>query len=1032
MMIQDEELRSLYHTVGLERMQKLQAGLLDLEQQPTDVTVLETLRREIHSLKGDSNLVGLDQLTALSQQIENILKALQHRAIDFTLAVSDRLYAGIQTAEHLLHEAATGESSGVDFDTVHRDLSQLLIPQPEGVSTKDAKPGEHLEAALYIADDELRTIYSTTTEGRLYALESSLHSLSTGPEDGVAIELLRREIHSLKGDSRAVGLEPLAELIQPLEDIIQALQQQSSPLTPKLGETLADGFAVVRQLVHEAVTGEASGVELAPMGRYFQAIAATALVPPGAKQIARSQPSEPAMASKPRSAAATSAPIRIDLIADLDLREIYRITSDERLQAIETHLLYLEQHPQDEATLQALLREAHSLKGDARSAGVEAVEAIAHAMEAVLVAVQQRAIRLDPETSDRLYQGVDILGQIVQAAAMDGGTVTNPTSLVQALQAIAPEPLSGTLPDSAIAVSPDASGPHPAEPVIEPAAPLSPALARDTLRVQTRDLDTLLAQAEELAVTRIQVAQTAAQTQQLVALWEEWQANQPTAYPEQMEALMMALRTTAQDNSRKLDAVAEDIRHRVRKLQLLPLSSLFQPLPRLVRDLARQQDKRVDLLLEGEALTADKRLLEGIKDALTHLVRNAVDHGIETPGERIAAQKPATATLRVTARQTAISLTLEISDDGRGLDIDQIKRTALKRGLHSQAELDAMPLSQVQRLILAPGFSTRRFITEISGRGVGLDVLRAQVERLKGAIQIDSIPGQGCTFRIQLSTTLSTANVVLVAVQGHTFALPIEFLQMSLLVSPSQVAMTEQQRTISVAGEAVPVVDLAAALELRNSPLHSRMDPPTAPDGPRPCVLLKVGEAQAGFFVDRLIAQQEVASKPAGALLQRVRNVSGATVLSTGEVCPILSPPDLLKSVQQQPADNPAPQTPPRKLKILLVEDSPLVRIQEQRLFEGVGYEVTTANHGLEGYNTLRTHRFDAVVSDVEMPHLDGFALVAKIRQHSEYDDLPIILVTTLDSEADRQQGADAGANGYIVKGRFNQEVLLETLERLI
>ena len=347
-----------------------------------------------------------------------------------------------------------------------------------------------------------------------------------------------------------------------------------------------------------------------------------------------------------------------------------------------------------------------------------------------------------------------------------------------------------------------------------------------------------------------------------------------------------------------------------------------------------------------------------------------------------------------------------------------------------------MTISQIHSLILAPGFSTRSFITEISGRGVGLDVVRAQVEELKGAIQIESVQGQGCTFRLQLSTALSTANVVLAESQGMTFAIPIEFLETTLLISPQQVVTQEGQDTIALGDQTIPVAGLVKTLELSNSPIYDWVARPSAYSGTaRPCVVLKVGNNQAGFFVDRLLNNQEVVVKPMGALLKRVRNVSGTTILGTGDICMILNPSDLLKSLQQQPlADTlPTPKAAARhKPMILLVEDSPPVRIQEKRLFEGAGYTVITATNGLEGYNMLQTGGFDAVVSDVEMPLLDGFSLVSKIRQQQEYNELPIILVTTLDSDADRQRGADAGANAYILKGRFNQEALLDTLEKLI
>ncbi|MEO0536179.1 MAG: Hpt domain-containing protein [Cyanobacteria bacterium P01_A01_bin.123] len=1032
MIIEDEALRSLYQATGIERLQKLQTGLLKLEQDPHSPATLADLQRELHSLKGDSNSVGLDAIAQLAQQLEAIINAVEVRTIAFSLEVSDRLYQGLYTIEQLVHAAVSGEADGVEVDQTLALLQGVLdgaIPTAPTVPLTASAP-------LYIDDDELREIYRTTSESRLQTLEFSLTQLEQGPDDAATLEVLRRETHSLKGDSRAVGLESVAGLTQSIETLIKDLKSEVMPFTAEVSDCLAQGVGAIRQLVAEAVSGEASGVDIAQVSDRLFAVAATATLP---SSVAPALPPDlPVNLPVALSVSPTAKPVVSDS-EDAELLAIYRTTSEERLQRLEASLLHLEKHPHDEATLAALMREAHSLKGDAGSTGINAVKSLAHAVEDILIGIQRRTLELDSTISDRLYQGLDAIGQLVQAATTGVAVNVDTDQHLQALREIAPTPTE--------------DAPQPAPIAAETVAQVAPTpgrqevggLERETVRVETRELDALMAQAEDLAVTRIQISQTATQTQQLTALWEEWQANKhkpQTAeppdppYEERLADLLLNLRATVQDNSSKLERVAEDLRERIRKLQLLPLSTLFQPLPRVVRDLAKQQSKAVNLILEGEDTLADKRILEGIKDSLMHLVRNAIDHGIEGPDEREAAGKSPIATLRVRAYQTAVSLTIEIQDDGQGLDIEKIKRTALKQGLYAREDLATMSVSQIQRLILAPGFSTRSFITEISGRGVGLDVVQTQVERLKGSIQIESTPGAGSIFRLQLSTSLSTANVVLVEAQGMKFAVPIEFLQMTLLVAPDQINTVEGQDTLTLDGQTIPVTNLVDGLELAQSPTYSWVARSHQRVGDRrPCILLKVGNEQAGFFVDQLIDQLEVVSKPLSPMLKRVRNVTGATILGTGEICMILNPPDMLKSLQQRPNSaipTSAQQTAQRKPIILLVEDSPPVRIQEKRLFEGAGYEVVTATNGLEGYNTLQTRAFDAVVSDVEMPYLDGFSLVAKIRQHPEHNDLPIILVTTLDSDADRKRGADAGANAHILKGRFNQEALLETLERLI
>ncbi|MEM9003091.1 MAG: Hpt domain-containing protein [Cyanobacteria bacterium P01_F01_bin.86] len=1013
MMIPDEELRTLYQVTGTERLQKLQTGLLQLEQASNQPLLWEACRHELHGLKGDSRSLGLDVIATLTQQIEDIVKAVQHQEIEFSLELSDRLYQGLNTLEQLLHAAVTDEANEIDWHPTQELLAAVWA------SAKPAPvvdPNSHSIANYYyIEDEELREIYFTTSENRLHIFETNLGQLEEGPIDPVVLETLRREAHSLKGDSKAVGLDVVAELTQAIEDIIKDIQREAVTFTISVGEGLQEGVRAVRQLVYDATLGEISTIDVE---RVFERLLDVA--------TAATSFSEPVTADVIESSANGTAP-------DLELREIYRTTSEERLQRLEANLLQLEKNPDDSAILATLMREAHSLKGDSRSTGVDSVEAVAHAVEDVLSSIQRQELRLNAEVSDRLYQGLDAMGQLVWETATGESFNVDTHQLVQSLRDVV------SLASVVVAEPPLVNRPE------TPIAKQETGTVANTVRVQTRDLDALMAQSEDLAVTRIQIAQTSIQTEQLMTLWEEWKAykqkpqvlDSPAPnYEEQLENLILNLRSTVQTNSDKLEIVAEDLRDRVRKLQLVPLSTLFQPLPRTVRDLAKQQSKNVDLILEGQETTADKRLLEGITDSLMHLVRNAIDHGIEPSDERVAIGKPATATLQIKAYQTALSLIIEITDDGRGLDIERIKRTAIKRGLHTPEELASMSTNQIQRLILAPGFSTRSFITEVSGRGIGLDVLRTQVEQLKGNIQITSEPGKGCTFRLQLSSALSTANVVLVEAQGMMFALPIEFLQITLLVSTDQILSSEGRDILLVDDTEIPVANLADVLELSSSPISSWVaQTDDSRRDRRACVLLKVGEEQVGFLVDRLIAQQEVVSKPLGPMLKRVRNVTAATILGTGDICMILNPPDMVKSLQrQQIVGSSVPIRQPKSYKptILLIEDSPPVRIQEKRLLEGAGYEVVTATNGLEGYNKLSTAAFDAVVSDVEMPYLDGFSLVSKIRQNPEQDDLPIVLVTTLDSDEDRQRGADVGANAYILKGRFNQEALLGTLKSLI
>jgi len=813
-------------------------------------------------------------------------------------------------------------------------------------------------------------------------------------------------------------------------------------------------------------------------------------------------------------------------IDDDELRAIFKTASEEHLQKLDDGLLYLEKHLDDEDCLATLMREAHSLKGDAGMVGVKDIATLAHQMESILGRLSRHETTLSPDLSDRLAQGLDAIRKLVHEAVTGEPAGINTfqvlAHLMGAKPANAPE---GTLPsrENAHETEPDTDSVPPTASLLpaldmETATrgasleserserrdrsplPLSqsslsshpnasiapnppPTLERqelttatqheprstyriETIRVETRDLDSLMNQTGELTVTKIRIAHRLAEIEAMMTLWEEWSrdtllhrfilsdlmAQNGTAHHpdknlalqqlqnfyeraethlEQLGTQIDRLRSEFYEDVTRLDNVATELETGIQTLRLLPLSAIFQLFPRLVRNLARDQGKTVDLIIEGGETLADKRILEEMKDPLTHLIRNAIDHGIERPEERQQLGKSPTATLYLRGSQTATGIAIEVSDDGRGLDLEKIKQTAQKRQLYREEELATMSPKQIQSLIFAPGFSTRTFVTELSGRGIGLDVVHLNVEKLKGTIQVESTPNAGCIFRIQLGTTLTTAHVLLVVIEGTTYALPVEAVQMARLIPRSDIFPLEGRDTAIIDNEPVSLVLLADLLEL--SPALSGQSMPA--DRQLSCILLKLDEERLGLIVDTLLDEQDVVLKPQSKLLKRVRNVSGATILGTGEVCMVLNPSDLIQSARKRTIVAP-PTTSVEPIAqrptILLVEDSIAIRTQEKRILEGAGYEVVTAVDGLDGLKKLKTRSFDAVISDVQMPNLDGLSLTTQIRQDTTYRELPIILVTSLETAADRKRGAEAGANAYITKGAFNQDILLETLKRLV
>ena len=829
------------------------------------------------------------------------------------------------------------------------------------------------------------------------------------------------------------------------------------------------------------------------------------------------------------------------MIEDKELRDVFKIASEEHLQKIDEGLLYLEQHPGDSAKLEELLRETHSLKGDAGMLAVKNIASLAHQIEHILGGVKRGETELNRDISDRLSQGLDAIRKLVDEAVTGEDSGVNTfyvlASMMGAsnqpqLETPTAEPISSQIheeelvkmqfTDSETAPSetnsetssaanldnnysfstlqseqelllqaqnlPTASGAATAsasQPTVSGSS--SSSYRIETIRVATQNLDDLMTQAGELTVTKTRLVHRLSDIEKLTNLWETWtreafinrlafhqietEQNESKKNAiviqlqnyyqrteerlERLGTLVNRLKNRFHEDTTRLELIAEELESEIRTLRLLPLSTIFNLFPRAVRDLAKREGKEVELVIEGAETRADKRILEEMKDPLMHMIRNAIDHGIETQEERKKLGKLPVATLRIKGYQTASNIIIEVADDGRGLNLDQIKQTAIKRNICTLEELANMTENQIQFLIFAAGFSTRTFVTEVSGRGVGLDVVRTNVEALKGSIQVESISGKGCTFRLQVSTSLATANVLIVAVEGIAYALPIEFIETAKLVAYDDIFAIEGKSTIVSDGQPLSVAYLVDLLELKNRgwlpnnrewrqeswrEVNRQIQGEflTSNSAKMSCIILKVGEERLGLFIDALIDEQDVVIKPQSKLLKRVRNVSGATILGTGEVCMVLNPHDLIKSVRKQVSSRGVSgarspiETVSRKQVILLAEDSIATRTQEKRILEGAGYEVVTAVDGLDALNKLKTRYFDALISDVQMPNLDGLGLTIKIRQQREYSELPIILVTSLASDEDRKRGADAGANAYIPKGTFNQDVLIETLKRLV
>ena len=719
----------------------------------------------------------------------------------------------------------------------------------------------------------------------------------------------------------------------------------------------------------------------------------------------------------------------------------FKVEAEEHLQAITAGLLKLEGEPSPERQtdiIQTVFREAHSLKGAARAVNLPEIETVCQSLESVLARWKRQAVEPSAEEFDLLHQAVDQVARLVAAT-------TRPKA------------------EKITAAADPAVFQPPAEK--ESGAP-------ESVRVSLAKLQELLQQSEEFLSARLAARQIRAEADQvnsaLLAWRAEWNKIQPAvralhrqqgagadlgsqmakgaslldsrvfeflqwgeAYHKSLEGRAAWLARSAEHGYWQLSRLVESLTEELKKVLMLPFQPALEIFPRLVRDLARSSGKEAELIIRGGEIEIDRRVLDEIKDPLVHLVRNCIDHGLELPEERRRRHKPARG--RITMAIVPLEggkVEVTVSDDGAGIDAARVRQAAIKLGLMTPDEAEKAGESDLWNLIFEAGLSTSPIITDISGRGLGLAILREKAEKLEGAYSVETKPGAGTTFRMVLPITMTTLRGTLVRLGPRLFVVPTRNVEQVLRVNRGEIRTVENRATIDLNGRAVALVRLAEVLELP-------VDSGSGEAGDRvPVVVLIAAEKRLAFGVDEVLYEQEVLEKPLGGQLSRVRNISGVTILGTGELALILNVADLFKSAVQvsYSVRKPAPAELAERAPgaILVVEDSITARTLLKNILEAAGYRVETAVDGLDAFGKLQGGAFDLVVSDVDMPRMNGFDLTEKIRRDRELGETPVVLVTALESREDRERGIEAGADAYIVKSSFEQSNLLETVKRLI
>lgn len=882
----------------------------------------------------------------------------------------------------------------------------------------------------------LDALFRDEVDRQAYALRQGLELCQRLPPNG---ELLFAA-QALKGAARVVNIPAAERLADGLEQLLGAAESAAAVVSADQLQACADTLELIEAI---AQAGAARAGEVAPNA-------------PVNELLARLSVGEAPVRAAPRAAAVLKA-------LPAATRDLFRQECDQQASVLSDGLLLLEQEPDrpdHRDLLDQMMRAAHSLKGAARAVGLDAAVSLAHVTEDQLERARQDNLRISPDLIDALLAASDLLKRYGSAVATGAGLPD------EALARACGERITRAGVDSAFQPAGDAAAAGRLAPAAD--APFDPALqagpARDAaspsaasaedgrvLRIRAAQLSRLVALSGELVVQSRQSHGLTASHQRMrdkqLALadlldnLQQFAATQPnaTAFNSRIQEVRLRfndLRVAASQWSEQFETHArreEDLSLRLYReaidSRMRPVADGLAAFPRLVHDLGRRLGKQAVLTVSGESHRIDRDILERIEAPLNHLLRNALDHGIEKPAVRRSHGKPDRGSVAIGIRPVAGSLEITVSDDGAGIDIAKVRSRVATLGTDQAAVAAHLSEDRLLDFLFVSGFSTAEQVTEISGRGVGLAVVRSVMRDIGGSVHIETQPHAGAHFRLRVPISRSVLRAVVVSVAGEPHAFSMERIDRLLRVDPQEVRFAENRPYLILERDTVPLVPAWEVLELGPAPETARtLD----------VVVVREFGQRLGFTVEAVLAEQDMVLVPLDPRLGRVPHLSAAAVLPDGRPVLVVDAQDMARTVLQA-QDNPAglgttlgrPRTG-RSVRVLVADDSATIREMERTLLAGAGYDVTTATNGMEAWHSLRQNDFQLVVTDVDMPMLDGIDLIRSIRGDERLRKLPIVVVSYRASAEDRQRGLDAGASVYLTKADYDDDMLLESVARLI
>ncbi|HXW50598.1 MAG TPA: response regulator [Candidatus Acidoferrales bacterium] len=709
-----------------------------------------------------------------------------------------------------------------------------------------------------------------------------------------------------------------------------------------------------------------------------------------------------------------------------ELKSVFKAECEEHLTALDSLLLKLEQAPENTLVLQETFRRVHSIKGAARMVGYGGLEGVAHAMESMLAGARDGKQHLTPAIISALFEGADAMGDLVRT---DMGRSEAEPRVQNALERILL--LSGDAGEAGTAVERARHAPGESAPI----------QSQDVVRISSQKVDSLLAFPGELVRELMGEERELRELTNLVESFfdaaegvrADVDAQRRQAALERMLALVVKRREHVRtlmsqigERGLRRSRTLEDLRHGLAGLSMLPFQTILSGMPRLVRDTALEQGKRVELKVIGSDVEIGKSVLDRLMEPIIQLVKNAIAHGIETPERRMARGKNPVGTVTITVTTGTARATIAVEDDGEGVDLAQIRGAIVGENLASEAEAAAMNEAKLLSFLFKPGFSTSERADNIAGRGVGLDIVAERVNQLRGTYHVDTRSGRGFTFSLTVPVNLLWSSVLGVRAGEYEACLRLGDIREAIILRPSEVVHIDNRLCATVRGEAVPLLPLSF-IGGGDAEVTFGLDSQLT------ALIIEYGERRAAFIVDELSGISDVIIKSLPKPIGTLPGIAGCTILASGKSVCVLDGEFLVQAAHEYNSAGRVRHVQPAvKCSVLVVEDSMTTRTLLRNIMISAGYDVETSVDGADAWSKIQQHRYNCIVSDIEMPNMNGWDLCARVKRDGTFADTPFVLITSLSKDEERQRGLELGADAYLVKGLFNEQELLDTVERLV